>query len=99
MIGKRLGRGGFCTINEIIKIKLSGPAEDGYSDRNHMAKNVIREGQPRYAIKILRSNLSKDYVVRGVMDLSLEAKFLAVFDHPHILKLRGVGAAGYLRFG
>ena len=97
MIGKRLGRGGFCTINEIIQIKLSGPAEDETSDRKHMSKNVIREGQPRYAIKMLRNDLSEDYVVRGVMDLSLEAKFLAVFDHPHILKLRGVGASGYLQ--
>jgi len=61
-----------------------------------MSKNVIRDGQPRYAIKQLRTDLEENEHFMGIMDLALEAKFLAVLDHPHILKLRGVGLAGYL---
>ena len=99
MVGKILGRGGFGNVNEIIKINLSsvlGPEEDGIVDRNYMAKNVLREGNPRYAIKKLRNDLGEEEQIRGLMDLSLEAKFLAVFNHPHILKLRGLGSTGYL---
>merc|ERR1719469_1623108 len=94
--GGILGRGGFCNVNEISKINLfvSIEKENNNSEsRSHMANNFLRDGDARYAIKKLRKDLSEKDILKGICDLALEAKFLAVIDHPHIIKIRGVGSA------
>lgn len=63
-------------------------------DRDFMAKYCLRQGKdPRYAIK----KLSDDKVladphtyVNGIIDLAIEAKFLAVIRHPNIIKMRAM---------
>lgn len=64
-------------------------------DRDFMAKYCLRNGKdPRYAIKRLQDEtVLKDphTFVNGVMDLAIEAKFLAVIRHPNIIKMRAMG--------
>ena len=106
-LGKVLGRGGFCVVNEITQINLKEGKQaieqtsiederDIYNivqDRKFMSSHCIRSGKDyRYAIKILQDSSRKDpdTFVNGVIDLAIEAKFLAVVRHPNIIKMRGM---------
>jgi len=107
LISRVLGRGGFCVVNQIDKVTLlkDGIAsiakfndEDVAQlvpDRNFMATYCIRKGKdPRYAIKQLSDDsVLQDHhtYVNGLMDLGIEARFLAVIHHPNIIKMRAVG--------
>lgn len=93
-IGSLLGRGGFCKVSEVSKIKLLSDempqAMDTCTahilqDRNYMAENYMRKGKDaRYAIKSLSSSLMKDpeRFVAGIIDLVIESKFLSIIRHP-----------------
>lgn len=52
----------------------------------------LREGEARYAMKVLSTETLSDQelAVKGIVDLALEAKFLAVLSHRNIIKLRAV---------
>mmetsp|Transcript_14075 Transcript_14075/g.19767 ORF Transcript_14075/g.19767 Transcript_14075/m.19767 type:complete len:482 (-) Transcript_14075:312-1757(-) len=70
-------------------------------NRLHVANNVRRcekeeQGEPRYACKFLSKDImdNMNRFRTGAADLVVEAKFLASLSHPHIIKLRGMGAAG-----
>jgi len=94
--GSLLGMGGFCNVSEIIKITLSKKDDPNSEARSHMANNYLRDGDARYAIKKLRDDLSDADKSKGILDLALEAKFLSVIDHPHIIKIRGFASAEHL---
>lgn len=62
-------------------------------DRNFMQSNYLRNGKDaRYAIKILKKEVTRDVqmFVNGIVDMAMEAKFLAVIRHPNIIKMRAV---------
>jgi len=64
-------------------------------NRDFISTNFLRNGQARYAIKKLTSGLykqSEDHFMAGVLDLAMEVKFLAVLQHPHIIKMRAVSS-------
>jgi len=97
-LGKVLGRGGFCVVNEIREIRPAksfvhkAPRYDlEAQDRDFMVQRCVRKGELRYAVKKL-ADLSEDAAryTKGLADLAIEVKFLAVLEHPHIIKLRGV---------
>jgi serine/threonine protein kinase len=107
VLGRVLGRGGFCVVHEIKAVNLnpSGPGDDhekksGDKDqiytRGFIKARCLRDGQPRYAIKQLseESRADKTRFLKGTIDLAIEAKFLAVLDHPHIIKMRGAASFG-----
>jgi len=95
--GRILGKGGFCNVNEISKITLHNLIKgEECESRMHMANNYLRDGDARYAIKKLRKDLDKEDTLKGIYDLALEAKFLAVIEHPHIIKIRAVATTEYL---
>lgn len=61
-----------------------------------MAAHCKRGSDCRYAIKQLqtvRKQKATDYI-GGLMDLAMEARFLAVIRHPNIIKMRAVGSMG-----
>jgi hypothetical protein len=65
-------------------------------DRVFVSQHCLRDGQCRYAIKQISENLitkSKSRFVAGVVDLAMEARYLSIIQHPHIIKLRGVSAS------
>jgi len=57
-------------------------------DTNKSTKRHHRD----YCVKFLKPSvlLERKKFARGVADLAIEAHFLASFNHPHILKIRGV---------
>ena len=54
--------------------------------RQLMANRVLKNGTPRYALKMLHSELSQVEKARGMIDLALEAKYLSIVWHPNISK-------------
>lgn len=63
--------------------------------REFMSKNCIREddtetGHARYALKQLKLTNSPKQLEQGLIDISIEAQFLACINHPNIIKMRGV---------
>lgn len=54
--------------------------------RHVMANRVLKNGTPRYALKLLHSELSQVEKARGMIDLALEAKYLSIVWHPNISK-------------
>lgn len=107
--GKYLGKGGFCTVYELEKVLYKAEdkkksAADRSSlitvqDKDYIANNFIRDGQGRYAIKLLTPDLYKkgdaQHFVSGVIDLSTEVKYLSVLRHPHIIKMRAMSTSDY----
>lgn len=67
-------------------------------DRPFMEAHCRREGTDcRYALKRLQRTTREKTAVgymNGIVDLAVEARFLAVLRHPHILQLRAVGKYG-----
>ena len=66
--------------------------------RVFMAENTLRDGHARYAIKRLKPDLSEKDRKDAVMDMAIEAKFLAVISHPNIVKMRGTASTDSLRY-
>jgi serine/threonine protein kinase len=105
-LGRVLGKGGFGTVKEIKMIQTAvskseaGSPSDGeqeQQDKKFIADHCIREGgDARYAIKALSPEIKSDSdkFLQGVIDMSVETIFLSVVDHPHIIKMRGLGACG-----
>ncbi|KAI2502447.1 protein kinase [Fragilaria crotonensis] len=109
VVGKLLGSGGFNNVYELQGIKLvkdpltSEHARKISSDlqterRRNVANHCYREASEssRFAIKFLskESLQDPDRFCTGAADLVVEAKFLASLEHPNIVKLRGMAAAG-----
>mmetsp|Transcript_49719 Transcript_49719/g.50107 ORF Transcript_49719/g.50107 Transcript_49719/m.50107 type:complete len:389 (-) Transcript_49719:416-1582(-) len=98
-LGRVLGRGGFCVVNEIKGIELAGDITEAnpstserLQDRSYLEKHCTRDGDNRYAIKKI-SDVCKsdvDRFFKGTVDLAIEARYLAVIEHPNIIKMRAV---------
>lgn len=97
-VGRVLGRGGFCVVCEVSGFDLDleneseGDEHEGYNARRDLADRCLRNGEARYAIKRLQEDVRKDdHTFRsGIVDLAMEAKFLTVLEHPHVIKMRAV---------
>lgn len=64
-------------------------------NRGFMAQHCIREGKNcRYAVKTVQDSSRKDpqVFVNAVVDLAVEARFLAIVRHPNIIKMRAMEA-------
>ena len=95
-LGRTLGRGQFGTVAEICSIILS--TDSPYSQaREALQKHCIRadgirEGDSRFAIKLLQTQHTTDCDVfyTYYRDMLLEIQVLASLDHRNIVKLRGL---------
>jgi len=109
ILGEFLGSGGFNDVYEVKRIDLVKNLEDAehakkiasplqQEHRAFIAKHVFRESSQncRYAMKFLSMDTIGDpgRFCTGAADLVVEAKFLASLEHPNIIKLRGMAAAG-----
>lgn len=57
--------------------------------KKYMAQNCIRQTDARYALKRLKVDLTEKELHYALLDLAVEAKFLASIIHPNIVKMRG----------
>lgn len=109
-IGRVLGRGGFCVVSEISAVTLKGKniesstgieedRPDVIQDRNFIAKRCIRNGDARYCLKIISEETfdDTDRYIKGVIDLVIEFKMLAVLHHPNIIKMRATAEGNPFR--
>lgn len=53
------------------------------NDRSHQ--------RPLFVLKTLRNDLPEEEQAKGVVDLAIEAEFLAVLSHQHIISMRALG--------
>ena len=95
-----LGNGAFSEVYQVWGFRLLSLREDEedphqYQVRRNLMQSAIDPftGQCRYVMKHLRHDMltssTRTKFHHAAADLVLEAKFLAKFDHPNILKLRG----------
>jgi len=109
VVGELLGSGGFNNVFaleavNLVKLPLTSEhahkicSETQQLHRKFLSQNTNRgsSGERRYAIKLLSQETIDDpeRFRTGAADLVMEAKFLASLDHPNIIKLRGMAAAG-----
>lgn len=103
--GKVLGRGGFCTVFAIESLRNTsascnkhekkaasvGKLEE-HQTRGFMSKFCKRNDDSRYALKTLSKKTMADATMyrKGLIDIIMEARFLAILDHPNIVKMRGM---------
>lgn len=115
--GVMLGKGGFSVVHEIKTFECEDDPSvlinkkplrrlsdhsDILIDRKFLSETALRQGKPRYAIKMLMSKTIKlsgspckedrEKFIAGVIDLALEVKFLSNLDHPNIIRMRGMSA-------
>lgn len=86
-------------MKEVSAIDVSvNDDEPPLHSREYMSMQCIRQdGGPRYAVKQLSSTTKSDKSVflKGLADIVIEARLLAVIQHPNIIKIRGFGSCGY----
>lgn len=62
--------------------------------RKYMSQYCLREDDggkhARYALKQLKPTNDREKLEQGLIDISIEAKFLSCINHPNIIKMRGI---------
>lgn len=89
-IGRLVGQGGFSLVSEVRNVTLDELYDTGEKEslmRQEFATSCNKTDK-RYVIKILRTDLPEDEHAKGVVDLAIEAKFLATLEHPNIIAMR-----------
>jgi hypothetical protein len=76
------------------------PIDDIFTNKNqirsYMHQYCLRPGEEdmemhaRYALKQLKVTDSEKHIRQGLIDISIEAQFLACLNHPNIIKMRGL---------
>jgi len=97
-IGRFLGKGAFCRVEEILSFTLTDDESIQHTTsqlarRQFLNNNCQRlgSGDARYAIKHVHPNIVNDEqkCLAAIVDLLVETRFLLHLEHPHIIKLRG----------
>lgn len=89
-IGRLVGQGGFSLVCKVDQIELN----DVYDTSNTSARlrsdfaASLRENH--YVIKTLRADLPEEEYTKGIVDLAIEAEFLAVLNHPNLISMRAM---------
>jgi len=61
-----------------------------YMSENCIRKDDIGRDHSRYALKHLKPTNMQKQLEQGLIDISIEAQFLSCFNHPNVIKMRGV---------
>mmetsp|Transcript_14621 Transcript_14621/g.26516 ORF Transcript_14621/g.26516 Transcript_14621/m.26516 type:complete len:444 (-) Transcript_14621:467-1798(-) len=92
-LGQVVGQGGFSVVSELNDVIL----EDLYDTSNEQAQ--LRTGfvekccggtDQYFVLKTLRDDLPEEEHAKGIVDLAIEAKFLASLHHKHIVCMRAI---------
>ena len=59
-------------------------------DCQYIAGHCIRHGNSRYVLKKISGGILRNSQEDAIIDLAIEARFLAVVHHPNIIKIRGI---------
>jgi serine/threonine protein kinase len=85
-----LGQGGFSIVCKIEQVDLNDVFDTGEEESQARSEfaGSLRENQ--YVMKTLRTDLPEEEYVKGIVDLAIEAEFLAVLSHPNIISMRAM---------
>jgi serine/threonine protein kinase len=84
-----LGTGGFSVVTEVKSIDLDEIYDtDAASTQLRAQFTAAVRNSGKYVLKTLRNDLPDDELAKGVTDLAIEAEFLQVLQHPHIITMR-----------
>jgi serine/threonine protein kinase len=94
-VGRIIGQGGFSLVNEISHIDLyevNDTSDDQARLRRALASsnNDRSHQRPLFVLKKLRDDLPEEEQAKGVVDLAIEAEFLAFLSHPGIISMRAM---------
>ena len=93
--GRIIGQGGFSIVSEINHVDLD-EVNDTNDDQERLRKafasssNDESQERPLFVLKTLRDDLPEEEQAKGIVDLAIEAEFLAVLSHPHIISMRAM---------
>lgn len=88
-MGRVIGSGGFSVVTEIKSVDLD-EIYDTDADASELRAQFtasVRSGG-KFVLKTLRNDLPDEEHEKGVVDLAIEAEFLQVLSHPHIISMR-----------
>ena len=85
-LGRNVGQGGFSNVSDILAIDIH---ENSDAKRRGLAQQA-NAPESSFVLKTLRSDLPDEEHAKGVLDLAIEADFLKVLSHPHIITMRGM---------
>eukprot|EP00522_Entomoneis_paludosa_P009868 CAMPEP_0172454896 /NCGR_PEP_ID=MMETSP1065-20121228/11748_1 /TAXON_ID=265537 /ORGANISM="Amphiprora paludosa, Strain CCMP125" /LENGTH=407 /DNA_ID=CAMNT_0013207305 /DNA_START=327 /DNA_END=1550 /DNA_ORIENTATION=- len=93
-LGLMVGQGGFSDVRDIVQIDLDqvfDTSEEETKLRKDIehAANLKGSSKQHYVLKALRTDLPEDEHTKGILDLAIEAEFLATLRHDNIITLRG----------
>lgn len=92
-VGRLLGQGGFCLVHDVqINLPEQRQSNSNSNSNDHGNGNGNSSASQDYCVKFLKPSIltERRKFARGIADLAIEAHFLAILNHPHILKIRGV---------
>ena len=106
VLGKLLGKGGFSQVYEASAFNLMQTQPSTAASQMNLARRIVEgtavdwKGQATYALKHLDKKLlnNPDEFCAAAADLYVEAKYMSRFNHPNILKLRGMANGGTAAF-
>ncbi|CAB9516936.1 Probable LIM domain-containing serine/threonine-protein kinase DDB [Seminavis robusta] len=106
VLGKLLGKGGFSQVYEASTFNLMQTQPSAAASEMNLARRIVEStavdyrGQATYALKHLDKKLlqNPDEFCAAAADLYVEAKYMSRFNHPNILKLRGMANGGTAAF-
>jgi serine/threonine protein kinase len=105
VLGRLLGSGGFSQVFEargfnLLQTQPSAAQELNLARRIVEGTAVDHRGRARYALKHLDQRLlqNPDEFCAAAADLLVEAKYMSRFNHPNILRLRGMSNGGTAAF-
>ena len=106
VLGKLLGSGGFSQVYEASAFNLMQTQPSAAASEMNLARRIVEStavdhrGQTTYALKHLDKRLlqNPDEFCAAAADLYVEAKYMSRFNHPNILKLRGMANGGTSAF-
>jgi len=106
LTGSRIGRGGFSDVFEVIGFQFRPEVDSQLTASQQLARRRLadkclnaRTGKPRYAVKQLQEKLlsngkRQENFAYATSDLAVECAYLSRFDHPNVIKVRGLPVQG-----
>ena len=100
--GRRLGKGGFCSVHEVRAIVPKNETHTSYSHLERVNRDFLKchvksdNEQRRYVIKTIKPEKmmpERDFLI-AAGDLEMEASLLSSIRHSNIIRLRGIALQG-----
>jgi serine/threonine protein kinase len=89
-VGRLVGQGGFSLVCKVDQIDLDDVYDTSDTSAKLRSDFAASVGENHYVIKTLRPDLPEEEYTKGIVDLAIEAEFLAVLSHPNLISMRAM---------